>query len=433
MKSRSLAGALAGVAALSVAVLLYSVYPGRGSDHQDSPSMVSQPGADITDVYLFPSATNANAVDLVMNVHPLIPAGMGGSYFFDPSVLYQFKIAHGPLGTTSAEDTVLQVKASGTGSSQTLKLFGPMRPQISGTSSVINGRETGSFPFNNPGGTMLGNGVIAFAGPRADPFFFDLFQFFSILPDRDYANPRTGDMLGSSTPTFNGFPSGTTSGPSGSGYACSTNPSTNALTQINGGFNVLSIVLEVPKTLLMPRGDSSIVHLWATTSDPTNSRINNRVVYQQVELLSRPAVKELFEVFRQHADTNASNPYADRTIYNSIGYFTRNVAGRSRKIAGVLQAVLYPNELAADLSQSGPAAYLGVETGGATGGLFGGRGLTDDVIDISLGAVFGGTIPALGLAPDDGAENTCLTDEHVSSGQGGTQTQSGYPYLAPPH
>jgi hypothetical protein len=76
---------------------------------------------------------------------------------------------------------------------------------------------------------------------------------------------------------------------------------------------------------------------------------------------------------------------------------------------------------------------LGVETGGATGGLFGGRGLTDDVIDISLGAVFGGTIPALGLAPDDGAENTCLTDEHVSSGQGGTQTQSGYPYLAPPH
>jgi hypothetical protein len=36
----------------------------------------------------------------------------------------------------------------------------------------------------------------------------------------------------------------------------------------------------------------------------------------------------------------------------------------------------------ADLSKSGPASYLGVETNGATGGLFGGRALTDDVVDI---------------------------------------------------
>jgi hypothetical protein len=95
--------------------------------------------------------------------------------------------------------------------------------------------------------------------------------------------------------------------------------------------------------------------------------------------------------------------------------------------------VLYPNELTADLSQSGAASYLGVETGGATGGLFGGRGLTDDVIDISLGAVFGNTIPAITGVPDDGKENGCLTNEHVTSGQGGTQTQSSYPYLAQPH
>ena len=155
--------------------------------------------------------------------------------------------------------------------------------------------------------------------------------------------------------------------------------------------------------------------------------------WQQNELLSRPAVKELFEVFNLHHHTNVVSPYDDRFIQGAIAHFMKHVAGRSDAISSVVSAVLYPNELAADLSQSGPAAYLGVETGGATGSKFGGRGLTDNVIDISLGAVFGNTIPALGLAPDDNKENNCLTSQHVSSGQGGTQTQSTYPFLAPPH
>jgi len=416
-----------------MAVFLYAAHPARGSDHQDSIAVVHRPGADITDVYMFPSPANANNVDLVMNVHPLIPAGMGGQYQLDPGVLYQFKLAHGPLGAKTPEDTVLQVVASGTGSTQTVTLYGPVKPKVTGTQSVITGRPQGTFAFNNPAGTTLNNGVIAFAGPRADPFFFDLFQFFTILPDRNYSNPRTGNMLGSSTPTFNGYAPSSTSGPNGSGYACSTAASVNALTQINGGFNVVSIVLEVPRTMLLRRGESTITHMWATTSLPAGEKIDGRQTFSQIELLSRPAVKELFEKFRQHEDTNTASPYADPTIDKAIYGFSHDVVGRSAKISSILQSILYPNELAADLSQSGPAAYLGVETGGATGGTFGGRGLTDDVVDISLGAVFGNTIPALTGLPDDGKENGCLTDEHVTSGQGGMQTQSDYPYLAPPH
>ena len=154
---------------------------------------------------------------------------------------------------------------------------------------------------------------------------------------------------------------------------------------------------------------------------------------QQIELLSRPAVKELFEVFDEHAITNVAEPYDDLLIKNIIPFFAHYVAGRSTAISNTLGAVLYPNEIAADISQPGPAAYLGVETGGATGGKFGGRGLTDDVIGISLGAVFGSTIPALGLTPDDHKENLCLAAEHVASGQGGQQTQAAFPFLAPPH
>ena len=47
-----------------------------------------------------------------------------------------------------------------------------------GAAARYSGRPVGAFPFNNSSGTTLPNGVVAFAGPRADPFFFDLFQFF---------------------------------------------------------------------------------------------------------------------------------------------------------------------------------------------------------------------------------------------------------------
>ena len=59
-----------------------------------------------------------------------------------------------------------------------------------------------------------------------------------------------------------------------------------------------------------------------------------------------------------------------------------------------------PDVMKADLSQMGvPAAYLGVETGGFTGSKFGGRKLTDDVVDIDLMAIFGPVIPAAGARP----------------------------------
>jgi hypothetical protein len=156
--------------------------------------------------------------------------------------------------------------------------------------------------------------------------------------------------------------------------------------------------------------------------------------YQQIELLARPAVKEALESFADHDATNRSSPYADTTLKNDILSFMENVAGRSPAISAAVQGILYPNEITVDLSQSGPAAYLGVESGGATGGKFGGRGLADDVVSIDLGAIFGATIPALvSTIPDDNKENNCLVTDNVTSGQGGTQTQTTFPYLAVPH
>ena len=98
------------------------------------------------------------------------------------------------------------------------------------------------------------------------------------------------------------------------------------------------------------------------------------VVYQQIELLSRPAVKEVFEAFASHDKTNRSEPYNDNTIKSQILSFSKIF--RSTATANVLQTILYPNVMKADLSQNvTTASYLGYETGGATGSKFGGCAL----------------------------------------------------------
>lgn len=158
--------------------------------------------------------------------------------------------------------------------------------------------------------------------------------------------------------------------------------------------------------------------------------------YTQIELLSRPAVKEVFERFVDHQITNAVEPYNDPTLQTSIQAFTDAlrppVASIGSDYGKALASILYPNTYTVDLSQSGKASYLGVETGGATGGKFGGRDIADNVIDISLGALFGGTLPALKVQPEDNQENNCLLKQNVS--QNPTQGNTGsFPYLSPPH
>jgi hypothetical protein len=161
--------------------------------------------------------------------------------------------------------------------------------------------------------------------------------------------------------------------------------------------------------------------------------------YTQIEVLSRPAVKELFEKFVDHQTSNTAEPYNDPTLQGEIQSFTDALRPPNAAVGSdygkALASVLYPNEYVVDLSQTGGAAYLGKETGGATSATkstFGGRAVTDDVIAISLGAVFGHTLSALGVQPEDNEENNCLSAENVA--QNATQKPgSTFPYLAAPH
>ena len=156
-------------------------------------------------------------------------------------------------------------------------------------------------------------------------------------------------------------------------------------------------------------------------------------VYNQVDRLARPAVNEVFATVAsdRHKINNEAAPVNDPTqLSGDIQRFMVGTAGRSQAITDVVKAVLVPDVMVADLSQTGNAAYLGVETGGATGSKFGGRALTDDVVDTSLGVIFGGTVPALGLAPDDGKEIATLTSDNV--GASGKRFTATFPYLGAP-
>ncbi len=173
---------------------------------------------------------------------------------------------------------------------------------------------------------------------------------------------------------------------------------------------------------------ATTINVWMTTSVPSAGS-----EFTQQDRLARPAINEVLAPVsnRRHEINNKISPTGDSgELANDIDNFLTNTAGRSRAITDVIKAVLVPDVLKVDLSQNSAAAYLGVETGGATGGKFGGRKLDDDVVDADLGVVFGKTISTLGLAPDDGKAIPSLTSDNV--GSGGKGFMRTFPYLGAP-
>lgn len=176
-----------------------------------------------------------------------------------------------------------------------------------------------------------------------------------------------------------------------------------------------------------PAARSQVIGVWETTNVA-----NGNNTYTQQDRLSRPLINEVIATVanNRHLINNHVTPRSDPLqIKRDIDSFLIYPAGRSEATRKVIEAVLVPDIMRADMSQSGPA-YLGVETKGATGGTFGGRKIEDDVVDISLGIIFGKTISALGLAPDDHKEIPTLSKDNVGIT---TPHSNTFPYLGEPH
>jgi hypothetical protein len=257
---------MAAMLLLAFAISLYAGRAVRASDHQDSPTVVSNPLADITDVFAFPDPHDATKVALAMDIRPLIPTGMTGGIALDPNVLYQFKIAN--AGVTSNkfnENLVIQFKADSAGTGQKITVYGPAAPNEVGTTNTTVAK-TGTFVFGKA--SKLDSGKIqVFAGPRRDPFFFDLAQFFKIIPDRNYQNqpnppPPTATSFRFASKSQPIVLNGVSYGTAGSNKCVIAQPK-----DLLKPYNVLSIVIEVPKTMLAAgAGSPGVIGLWATTA-----------------------------------------------------------------------------------------------------------------------------------------------------------------------
>jgi len=211
----------------------------RGSDHQDTPDVELNPASDMTDVYAFPGSSPGRTV-LVLNSWAFITPAQTSQTYFDPNLLYQFKIDN---NTDGIEDKVIQITFNGSGADQTVEVRGPMPPPVVGAmgNTVAKVAPTVTGKIN----AVLGNsgGVQVFAGWRDDPFFIDLEQFFRIIPDR---KPVTGPLAQlPDTPSASAFRS------PGIDYV--------------KGFNVLSIVIELPTAWLTVGGNPKI-GVWGTIS-----------------------------------------------------------------------------------------------------------------------------------------------------------------------
>jgi hypothetical protein len=217
-----------------------------GSDHQDTPLVELNPTQDMTDVYAFPSSTPGRIVLVLNSWAFLTPAQSTAGATFDNSLLYQFKIDN---TGDAKEDKVIQVTFDGTGANQTVSVRGPVAPPVQG--AMGNKVATVAPAVTGPVNTVLGSptGIQVFAGPRDDPFFIDLEAFFCVLPDR---KPVTGPLASACALTPN---------PSAPFFF---RPAGQAVDYVKG-FNVLSIVIELPSSMV-ENGAPGKLGIWGTIS-----------------------------------------------------------------------------------------------------------------------------------------------------------------------
>ncbi len=214
---------------LLIAVLAASLTGGIliAADHVDAPSVTGAGnvslGTDITDVYAFQSPADNSKMVFVLNTQGLLSPSASATASFPSNVLYEINIDN---TGDNVEDLVIQALVQ----NGKMRVYGPVAPTVKGTTSTVltagSVTEVGVTPYGSSAISATGtSGVKIFAGPRDDPFFFDLARFKEII-----ANTQTGFR---------------TTG-----------------VDFFAGTNVMSMVVEVPKTML---GASATINVWAET------------------------------------------------------------------------------------------------------------------------------------------------------------------------
>ena len=159
-----------------------------------------------------------------MNTQGLMSPTASATATFPSNVLYEINIDN---TGDNVEDLVIQCLVQ----NGEMRVYGPVAVGTTGTTSTI---KTGGpvtkvavskYNATTPGIGINADGIKAFAGPRDDPFFFDLVRFKEIIAGAQSSFRSTG------VDTF-------------------------------AGTNVMSIVVEVPKSML---GSAATINVWGET------------------------------------------------------------------------------------------------------------------------------------------------------------------------
>jgi hypothetical protein len=464
---------------LALSLLIAFPLDAIASSHREAPITALDHAADITDFYAFVSYDHPDRVTFIMNVDPFLQPSNGPNYFpFDPSIVYQIKIDNDQDAraditfqfrfqtTIRAPQVFTGFVGAGGGINAPANSPAPVAPgtpivppaitSLSGpgaaglslqqtyTVNMIKGRRnialtntTGSpliaVPSNVGPRTMPdydslaaqgiyslegGDGasdIRIFAGTVADPFFIDLGAAFDSFNFRTSAG---GGVLTTAQDKDNYL-----------------NLAPNAV----AGFNVNTIVIEVPIRLLTRDGaihpatdPKGTIGAWATTSRtevtirPSPKPALNFGNLAQIQRLGNPLVNELVIGTGSKDYWSMSDPVNDAQfasfdldpllarVFNAV--YGINIPTPPR--TDLLPLVTYAAPIAPKGTPAGPIADLlrlntGVSPtplasrsrlgliGGDPAGFPNGRRLTDDVVDIAARVVGGGILsPGFDVAPN---------------------------------
>src|SRR5712691_4560198 len=404
------------------------------SSHREAPLISEDPVADNTDLYAFVSPDKPDMVTLVANWIPF-EAPQGGPNFnkFGDDVLYKLNIDNNGDAvphityewrfTTKVENP--KTFLYNTGPVESLDSKNLNVKQFYTLTEVRGGKKTvlvdnapvapaNIGPRSTPNYDRLAQAAVvpvkgggqSFAGPRADPFFVDLGSVFDLAGLRPLNDAHAIKLP--------------------------TQPGVNGL----AGFNVHSVVLQVPKASLTAGGDP-VIGVWSTTDRRKdrvfgNGKVANGGEFVQVSRLGMPLVNEVVVPLGAKDLFNASKPSKDAQFLPGV---------ENPELSGLIPklypGVTVPSGKRADLvsifltgikdlnqpKRGKPSEMLRLNTSipptaldqqdrlgllaGQKDGFPNGRRLGDDVFDIELRALAGGTP----FTPDfNHAPNNALTD-----------------------
>jgi hypothetical protein len=422
---------------LALAVLPVSLF---ASSHREAPITALDHKADITDWFAFVSPENPSRVVLILNVDPFLEPSNGPNYFpFDPNVLYEMKIDNdhdGKADITFQFQFQTQIQSPGlftgfvggiAGIPPITALDGPGSEGFnerqtytvtmvtkSNVEQINNGQTLYAVPTDVGPRTMpdypalrqqgiytLMNGIRVFAGTVSDPFFIDLGANFDSL---NYRQATGGGVLPASIDADD-----------------HNNYAPNAL----AGFNVNTIALEVPITMLTSDGNlhaaseaAAVIGTWGTTSRRRLAVLGSEREprgWAQVQREGNPLINEViigtgskdrFSMDAPVNDAQFSSFFLNPLLATVLGTIGVPVPPAPRTDLLPLVQYMAPICPGCAASDAGPIAdLLRLNTGipptapenqkrlgflaGDTAGFPNGRRPADDVVDIALRAVGG--------------------------------------------